>query len=298
MGRYLIRDLEKISGIKAHTIRMWERRYNLIEPSRTKTNIRYYSDRDLKLLLNISILNNNGVKISHIASLSDEDIKSRVLWLTGNDNEKEVQQQQLLVAMIELDERRFNEIFSAHVLKFGFVDALERVIFPLLDKIGVLWQAGSISPAHEHFISSLIRQKIFSHLDNQVQKCPNNGCRIIMFLPEHELHEIGLLFYNLVAREMGFDVVYLGASVPATDLLLVNQARPCHCLMTAFVSALSRESIETLARSYRDMFPGVPVFVTGLQIKKLKPHLPSGFTVVSSAKSFREALDILKLPNC
>lgn len=294
MGKYSIKDLEKISGIKAHTIRMWERRYGLIEPQRTETNIRFYSDCDLKRLLNVSILNHNGIKISHIAGLTDAEIKSRVLDLSIDGRSSSVQIESLMVAMLELDETKFMNGLSSSIIKLGFEVSVETVLFPFLERIGVLWQAGTINPAQEHFISNLIRQKLFVAIDNEMQSPVQNGPRIIMFLSEHEQHEIGLLFYNLLARKEGMNVVYLGAGVPLEDLSLVHRLRPADVFMTSFITAMDKQEMEDLLREYHKRFPEIPFYLSGLQMELLQPELPEGFTVVNKVRVFKERLRLLK----
>ena len=294
MGKYSIKDLEKISGIKAHTIRMWERRYGLIEPQRTETNIRFYSDCDLKRLLNVSILNHNGIKISHIAGLTDAEIKNRVLDLSIDGRSSSVQIESLMVAMLELDETKFLNGLSSSIIKLGFEVSVETVLFPFLERIGVLWQAGTINPAQEHFISNLIRQKLFVAIDNEMQSPVQNGPRIIMFLSEHEQHEIGLLFYNLLARKEGMNVVYLGAGVPLEDLSLVHRLRPADVFMTSFITAMDKQEMEDLLREYHKRFPDIPFYLSGLQMELLQPELPEGFTVVNKVRVFKEHLRLLK----
>jgi DNA-binding transcriptional MerR regulator len=294
MGKYSIKDLEKISGIKAHTIRMWERRYKLIEPQRTETNIRYYSDCDLKRLLNISILNHNGIKISHIAGFSDAEIKNRVLDLSIDGRSNNVQIENLMVAMLELDETKFLNALSGAIIKFGFETSVETILFPFLERIGVLWQAGTINPAQEHFMSNLIRQKLYVAIDNEMQSPVHNGPRIVLFLAEHEQHEIPLLFYNLIARKEGLEVIYLGSGVPMNDLQLIHRLRPADLFMTSFISAIDKDNLEQLLLQYRELFPGVPFWISGYQVKENNPSLPEGFAVIPQIKAFKEAVRLLK----
>lgn len=294
MARYSIKDLEKISGIKAHTIRMWERRYNIIEPKRTDTNIRYYSDTDLKCLLNISILNQNGIKISHIASLNDQQIKSRVLDLSLNNRYSNVQIENLMISMFELDEMKFTNALTGSIIKHGFEDTVESILFPFLERIGILWQAGTVNPAQEHFMSNLIRQKLMVAIDNEMQSSLVNNLRIVFFLPEKELHEIGLLFYSLIARKEGMEVIYLGQSVPMNDLYLINKLRPTDAFFTAFINLCKREEIETMMLGYKKIFTDIPFFVSGIQVRELKPSFPDLFYSIHSINSFKEALKLLK----
>jgi DNA-binding transcriptional MerR regulator len=294
MAKYSIKDLEKISGVKAHTIRMWERRYKIIEPGRTDTNIRYYSDADLKRLLNISILNQNGIKISLIADLDDHQLKSRVLDLSLDSRYSNVQIETLVISMLEMDEKKFVNSLSGSIIKYGFEETVETILFPFLERIGILWQAGTISPAQEHFMSNLIRQKLIVAIDNEMQTSSENGPRIIFFLPEKEMHEIGLLFYSLIARKEGAEVIYLGQSVPMIDLELVNQLRSCDAFFTSLISSIKKDEVDKLLNGYKKMFNDIPFFITGLQIKELKPNLPDSFTEISSVKSFKQALKLLK----
>jgi len=183
-AHYSIKDLEKLTGIKAHTLRIWEKRYNILNPERTDTNIRFYSDFDLKKLLNISLLNKHGYKISLLASLNDRDLNDKVLSLTQNDAVNELQLDSLLTAMIELDERKFDKIISNAIIHHGFEETLSRVIHPLFEKIGILWQTGTINPAHEHFISNLIRQKILVAIDGVIHNGSVSPKTFFVFLPD------------------------------------------------------------------------------------------------------------------
>ncbi|MBR8537630.1 MerR family transcriptional regulator [Carboxylicivirga sediminis] len=294
MAFYSIKDLEKISGIKAHTIRIWERRYNLIEPQRTSTNIRYYDDDDLKRILNVSILNQNGYKISKIADMTEEQLRERVIDLCLDTRNTDVQIESLLVAMLEMDESKFTNVLTNSIIKLGFEATVEVILFPFLDRIGILWQAGTINPAQEHFISNLIRQKLIVAIDNEMQNfIPKADKTIVFFLPENELHEIGLLFYSLIARKEGFSVIYLGASVPVEDLKVVFDVRKADAMFTSFVSAGKKEDIEAILKGIEESVPAVTSFVTGLQVRELKPALPKQFEVITTAKDFKARLNAM-----
>lgn len=158
MRTYSIKDLEQLSGIKAHTLRIWEQRYNLLSPKRTETNIRYYDDEDLKLILNVALLNDNGFKISKIVSMDRPEMRDEVMHLTERSLTHDDQIHALTISMIEMDEERFDKILSINILKLGFEQTMMNIIYPFMSKIGVLWQTGAINPAQEHFISNLVRQ--------------------------------------------------------------------------------------------------------------------------------------------
>ena len=291
MAYYSIKDLEKISGIKAHTIRIWERRYNLIEPQRTATNIRYYSDDDLKRILNVSILNQNGFKISKIAQMDGVQLRDRVIDLCLDTRNTDVQVESLLVAMLEMDESKFTNVLTNSIIKLGFEATVESVLFPFLDRIGILWQAGTINPAQEHFISNLIRQKLIVAIDNEMQNfIPKSDKTIVFFLPENELHEIGLLFYSLIARKEGYNVIYLGASVPIEDLKVLSGVRKVDAFVTSFVSARKKEELEQYLKQVEQAIDNGSFFITGLQIKEHQPSVPAQFTIITTSQEFKNGL--------
>jgi DNA-binding transcriptional MerR regulator len=152
MGKYSIKELEQLSGIKAHTIRIWEKRHNLISPQRTDTNIRYYSDDDLKKIINVSMLNHHGVKISKLATMTLDEINEHILKITESMSETSVYIDQLVVAMVDMEEERFEKILSTLFLRFGFERTITEVVYPFLEKIGVLWQTKNIITAKENII--------------------------------------------------------------------------------------------------------------------------------------------------
>ncbi|MFT3739777.1 MAG: MerR family transcriptional regulator [Breznakibacter sp.] len=294
MAIYSISDLEKISGIKAHTIRIWERRYKIIAPKRTATNIRYYSDEDLKRLLNISALCQNGFKISKVADLDDAQIKDRVVDLSLDIRNQNIQIDGLVVSMIEMDELKFIEILTNSVIKLGFEETVESILFPFLERIGVLWQAGSIYPAQEHFISNLIRQKLVVANDSEMGRSKKGKTRIMFFLPEGEFHELSLLFYSFIARKENLDVLYLGASVPINDLVQVDGTRPIQMLFTSFVTSHGEDRFSDVVSRLVQHFGDRTIFVTGLQIKESHIPLPYQFKVIRSIADFKNCLNEFK----
>ena len=165
MAVYSIKELEKLSGIKAHTIRIWEKRYNLIEPHRTNTNIRYYTDSDLKKILNVAVLNRQGIKISNIAKLNDLELKEEIIRVSRSHYSNEDIIDSLIIAMFDLDEYKLLSIIEKSISRIGFTSTVTDVLYPMLDKVGILWQSGDIYPAHEHFLSNLLRQKIIAATD-------------------------------------------------------------------------------------------------------------------------------------
>lgn len=239
-SNYTISDLETLSGIKAHTIRIWEKRYSIISPQRTETNIRFYSNDDLKHLLNISFLNKHGHKISKIADLDKTQIAEKVgsISIVTSGNEEYIDN--LIVAMIDLDEALFEKIFNSSLIKSGFESTISNVIFPFLARTGVMWLTGSINPAQEHFISNLIRQKLIVGIDSLPKSYAKDAPKAILFLPENELHESSLLLYNYMLRARGYHTYYFGQSVPLADLkrvLEITKADVVICVCTADIKA-------------------------------------------------------------
>ncbi|GGZ20889.1 MerR family transcriptional regulator [Echinicola pacifica] len=292
MSNYSIKDLEHLSGIKAHTIRIWEQRYNLVEPKRTSTNIRYYDDADLKLILNVALLNNNGTKISKIVKMSEEEIRDQVIALTEGTMAFEDQIHALTVAMIEIDEENFDRILTINQRSIGFDETMLQVIYPFLAKIGLLWQIGSINPAQEHFISNLIRQKLIVAIDKYVYQ--GGGKKFILFLPEGELHEISLLFASYILKREGHKVIYLGQSTPKKDLLEVyNYHRPQY-LITVSTTAPDLESLQEYMDDLGRIFKESKIIISGYQVMRASLEFPKNISKldhISDIKGFVDSLD-------
>jgi MerR family transcriptional regulator, light-induced transcriptional regulator len=267
MGKYSIKELEQLSGIKAHTIRIWEKRHHLIEPQRTTTNIRFYSDDDLKKIINVSLLNANGFKISKIAVMSPDEIGRKIIEISDTKPETTVHIDQLVIAMVELDEEKFEKILSSVVLRFGFENTVVDILYPFLEKIGVLWQTNHINPAQEHFISNLIRQKVIVAIDS-LPIPPKTAKGVMLFLPEHELHEISLLFSHYRFRKAGFKTFYLGQTVPFSDLKAAFAVHQPQMLLTAITSPMTRSSLESYIDKLATTFHPSQILLTGYQIHK------------------------------
>lgn len=233
MGTYKISDLENLSGIKAHTIRIWEQRYGVLTPLRTDTNIRYYDDDQLKKLLNVVSLVKAGNKISNISKLSEEELNSHIVSLGnlgGTGVKEEMLINQLISAGLSYDENSFEKAFSNSILSFGLMAAYQKVFYPMLVKIGFLWSTSELMPAQEHFVSNLVRQKMFAAIDS-LNPPSNTTEKWVLFLPEGELHDIGLLIANYGLRAKGVSVIYLGDNVPQENLYEVaKNMHPTHYL--------------------------------------------------------------------
>ncbi|MBP9925124.1 MAG: MerR family transcriptional regulator [Cyclobacteriaceae bacterium] len=270
MGNYSIKELESLSGIKAHTIRIWEKRHQLIAPQRTSTNIRYYSDRDLKKIINVSLLNNKGIKISTIAGMSLDELNAKVVELSHGQHETSIFIDQLIVGMVDMDEEQFEKQLGHLIMKFGFEKTITDIVYPFLEKIGILWQTGNITPAQEHFISNLIRQKIIVAIDS-LPFPPKGADKIVLFLPEDELHEIGLLFFHYIVRRAGYRTFYLGQHLPYSDLKQVCEKHKPNYLITS-ISVLQRaEDLKEYFAKLVQEFPNTILFISGKQGEQVMP---------------------------
>ena len=218
MAVYSIKDLEKLSGIKAHTLRVWEQRYSIIEPRRTKTNIRYYLDEDLKFILNIALLNKNGIKISKIARMSREEIAEKVAAISEINFEYGTQLDALTISMIEMDEYKFDRIISTNIQQLGFERTMLEIIYPFLDKLSVLWLTGSINPVQENFMSYLIRQKLIVAIDNEPLISGKHVKKFLIYLPEGEKQELSMLFTHYLLKSRCNHAIYIGQDITLAEL--------------------------------------------------------------------------------
>ncbi len=218
--QFSIKDLENLSGIKAHTIRIWEKRYNLLEPDRSDTNIRSYNLHSLMKLLNVTYLYNAGHKISKIAKLNPEKI-NKLIQEMGLDHTKEnFAVTEMKVAMLNFDQHLFNRTYAEQLKNKNFKEVFFDTFLPLLNDIGLLWQTGTIDPSHERFISELIKQKVIINIEKESSKEIKKKDKLfVLFLPHEEIHEIGLLYLNLEIISHGYKTVYLGNNIPLESLI-------------------------------------------------------------------------------
>jgi DNA-binding transcriptional MerR regulator len=232
MNSFTIKDLENLSGIKAHTLRIWEQRYNFLKPERTFTNIRYYSNNELKTILNIALLNKYGYKVSHIDKMSNTEIREKVLTLNQQEAQQERIVNELVQHMVDLDTKAFEETLSSYILVRGIERTITQIIFKYLEKIGILWLTNHINPAQEHLVTNIIRQKLIVGIEGVSSPLKVNKT-ILLFLPEAEYHEMGLLFMYYLLKSRGIEVIYLGTNVPLADVgYVVKVKKPdflyCH----------------------------------------------------------------------
>ena len=239
-----IRDLENISGIKAHTIRIWEKRYHLLVPERTETNIRYYSHKNLQKLLNIVLLKNNNFKISKISKMTEEEIvlNSRKLALESAINDEAIAS--LKLSMFQFDRNLFNNTYNQLLHKKNFRAIFKEIFIPFLEHIGLLWQTETIIPAHEHFISNLIVQKIQINTEKLQTNSKPTGKVYVLFLPENEIHELGLLYLNYELVLRGHDTIYLGQNLPLNNLDCFFEGNQEICFITSMTVSPYDDNVE------------------------------------------------------
>ena len=266
MAIYSIRDLEKLTGIKAHTIRVWEQRYCLIQPERTKTNIRYYTDENLRELFNIALLNRNGYKISKLAQMTPEEIARKVSEISENSSSQNTQIDALTLAMIDLDEAKFEQVFSDYSWSHGFENAMVELIYPFLDKLNVLWLAQSVNPVHEKFISNLIERKVMCAIDKEPPGVGKDASSFLLYLPEGETQELTLLFIHYLLRRRKQKVVYLGQDISITDLKSAAQTVKPDYVFTILNEPLSKQSIQGYVDHASNAIGEGKLLLTGAQV--------------------------------
>ena len=289
MNSFTIKDLSNLSGIKAHTIRIWEQRYSFLKPSRTFTNIRYYSNEELKTILNIALLNKYGFKISHIDKMSELEIKEKIFSLNQLQAQQERIVNELIQKMIDLDVEFFEETLNQYIAGKGIERTITQIIFPFLEKIGILWLTNHINPAQEHLVSNIIRQKLICGIE-AIKMPHTSNKKILLFLPEGEYHELGLLFMYFLLKNRGINVIYLGANVPLNDVeYVVNYKKPDY-LYSHLTTVGQNFNFEKFLNNVTLKFKGIPVVISGLLTNtyEKKIHPPLNFK-----RSFAEVMEFI-----
>jgi len=236
MITYSVAQVEALTGIKAHTLRIWERRYDFLTPERTATNIRVYSDDQLKKLLNFGILVKNGHRVSKLGKMTDEEVYLEVTKVLADpSSEMNDEMKGLTLCMLEMNEEEFDDIFERQVMRRGFLKTITEVIYPFLQYVGVLWTTNKAMVAQEHYISNLIRQKLISAIE-RLALPPKDAPSIVFFLLEGEEHEIGLLLASFMAKSMGWKIYYLGQAVPLVNIKKVIDIAEPNLIMSMFVT--------------------------------------------------------------
>jgi DNA-binding transcriptional MerR regulator len=285
MNKFTIKDLENLSGIKAHTIRIWEQRYSFLKPQRTATNIRYYSNHELKMLLNISLLNKYGYKISHIDRMSNEELREKTILLTNPAAEQERIVNELIQHMVDMEMERFEEVLDQYINVRGIEKTITYIIFPFLERIGILWLTDHINPAQEHLTTNIIRQKLIVGIDG-INTILSLKTKMLLFLPENEHHEIGLLFLHYMLKSRGVKVIYLGANVPVKDLEFIVETKKPDFIYTHLTTVMKEFNFDKFINNLKNRFPEQQVLISGLLAQTFeKKSVPSNIRFL---KSFAE----------
>ncbi|MHA4808332.1 MerR family transcriptional regulator [Flavitalea flava] len=287
MNVFTIKDLENLSGIKAHTIRIWEQRYNFIKPNRTGTNIRYYCNQELKTILNISLLNRYGFKISHIDKMSEPELKSKIIYLSDKEAQRERIVNELIAHMIDLDIELFEEVLDNFILTKGIDTAINQIIFPFLDRIGILWVTGHIHPAQEHLVTNIIRQKLIVGIEGIGTPLRINKL-LLLFLPEGEYHELGILYVYYLLKSRGAKVLYLGSDMPLKDIEFVCKVKNPDYLYTHLTATTGSFVFEKFLNQAIQRIPQVPLVISGQFAQNQVKKIPPGVTFMRSLSGVME----------
>lgn len=289
MHSFTIKDLENLSGIKAHTIRIWEQRYQFLKPSRTETNIRYYSCDELKKLLNVALLNKYGFKISHIDKMCEEELKEKILSLTGPEALQERIVSEMIQYMVDLNMDRLEDTLDRYINARGIERTITQIIFPFLEKIGVLWLTNHINPAQEHLVTNIIRQKLIVGIEG-VRSSLKVDKSILLFLPEGEYHEIGLLFVYYLLKSRGATVIYLGANIPMNDVEYVVGLKKPDYLFSHLTSVTHKFNFDKFIGTVTKKFSGTPVIISGQLTHSYQKKIPPA---IKLKRSFSEVMEFI-----
>ncbi|MFZ1533653.1 MAG: MerR family transcriptional regulator [Chitinophagaceae bacterium] len=289
MNAFTIKDLENLSGIKAHTIRIWEQRYNFLKPHRTTTNIRYYSNDELKTVLNIALLNKYGFKISHIDRMQPQEIREKILSLGDVRAIQERIINDLVQEMVDLEIEKFERILTNYIAAKGIERTVIQIIFPFLEKIGILWQTGHVNPAQEHLVTNVIRQKLIVGIETTVSHIKLDKT-FLLFLPEGEHHELGLLFMYYLLKSRGAKAIYLGANVPVKDVEHVIKLTRPDIAFTHLTATAANFNFEKFLNNIEQRFVGINTVISGQLTQQYKKKIPAS---VQFKKSLQEVMDYL-----
>ena len=287
---FTIKDIENLSGIKAHTIRVWEQRYSFLKPNRSDTNIRYYSNDELRIILNVSLLSKYGYKISQINKMSSEVIFKNVLSLTDVEAKAHIIVNQLLQSILEFDAELFENLLNNHIASFGIEKTIVQIIFPFLEKVGILWLANRVIPAQERLASNIIRQKVIAGIDS-LPKRKLSTLKICLFLPEGEFHELSLLFVFYLLKKSGIETIYLGANIPLKEVKEIIALKKPDYLYSHITTAGSGFNFENFISTIKKEFNNYPVIISGSHATSFEKKIPPK---VIFKRSFIEVVEFIK----
>lgn len=289
---FTIKDIQNLSGIKAHTIRIWEQRYNFLKPKRSDTNIRFYSNDELRVILNIALLNKYGYKISHISRMSNEKIFETVLSLSDADAKANIVVNKLLESMVEFNVEAFENILTDFINASGIEKTVVQIIYPFLDKVGILWLTNHINPAQERLVSNVIRQKMIVGIDSICVK-KTSSVKVCLFLPEGEYHELSLLFVAFMLKKKGIPVIYLGANIPFEELNSVILVKKPDYLYTHLTTAGLSFNFDKFLSTLNKDFRKIPIIISGRLTNSYVKKIPQKITFKKSLAEVKEFISTL-----
>ncbi len=292
MDAFTIKDLENLSGIKAHTIRIWEQRYSFLSPQRTETNIRYYSNQELKKVLNVALLNKYGYKISNINKMTQPEMKEKILSLVQVEAQQERIVNELIQCMVDLEMDEFENVLDDYINAKGIEKTIIQIIFPFLERIGILWLTNHINPAQEHLVSNVIRQKLIVGIESTESHIVINKT-FLLFLPEGEHHELGLLFVYYLLKSRGAKIVYLGANVPLKDVAYVAHLKMPDILYTHLTSVAHNFSFEKFLLRIHNLVPQIPLIISGQLTQSFRKKVPANTSFKHSLSEIMEYIALL-----
>ncbi|PWT74349.1 MAG: MerR family transcriptional regulator [Bacteroidetes bacterium] len=289
MDAFTIKDLENLSGIKAHTIRIWEQRYSFLKPKRTQTNIRYYTNKELKNILNISLLHKFGYRISHIDKMDEQELMEKIISLSQAQAQQERIANELIQHMVDLELDKFECVLDNYIMTRGIDKTITQIIFPFLDRIGVLWQTNHINPTLEHLVSNIIRQKIIVGIEGVVSHLESKKT-ILLFLPEGEHHELGLLYLYYLLKMRGIKVLYVGANISLSDVEYICKMKKPDELYTHLTCITGSFSLEKFLARVHQRIPNIPLTISGQLARSNVKKIPSS---VNFKRSLAEVMEYI-----
>ena len=290
MNRFSIRDIENLTGIKAHTLRIWEQRYGILQPKRTDTNIRFYDGEDLKNALRLSLLNNHGYKISAINKMSEDDINMLITKVTDVAFRLQATVNEMLECTISMDTEHFEEILDTYIAHNGIEKTVELLIFSFLEKIGLMWMTNKIFPAQEHIVSNIITRK----LALATEKLKRNGLskkkKLLLFLPEGEVHDIGLLYIQYLVYKNNSYPLYLGQNTPISEAELVYELKKPEYIYIHITSAAENFEVDKYVKTLSKTFPSSTVLISGSMLRHAKIQAAKNVRILYTLAEARDAI--------
>lgn len=289
-----IKDLERFSGIKAPTLRIWEKRYHFFKPARTKTNIRYYSLEELKIVLNAGLLTRFGFKVSQFDKMRAAQIEASAKAIKGLEAVRERLVNSLIFEMAALDENKFESLLGNHSDLNGLEDTLHQIVLPFVERTGIFWRSGEISPAQEQLAVNIIRQKLIlaiETMDKPLSSQKPPGKKALVFLPEGIYQEIGSLFTYYLLKQRGIEVIYLGPSVPLKDVEFIVKRKNPVILFIHFPGPAAAVQIGQFVTDIRYRLGATPTIVSGLPVLNFRKILPAGIQFKTSLRQLLESIN-------